>query len=153
MLGELVHAHVAGECDGKAGANGAAVDGGDDGHRQGAQREEALVECAHSHGVADGRVAGARLKELEVAASAEALALAGEDDGAQLGGGGERLRKHEKSIRGLGLSGRGCDGDLLLGIGKRALQQMREMTHEIGSNTRAAPAGGGGGGRRRRRAG
>ena len=116
MLGELVHAHVAGECDGKAGANGAAVDGGDDGHRQGAQREEALVECAHSHGVADGRVAGARLKELEVAASAEALALAGEDDGAQLGYGGERLRKNEKSIRGLGWSGRGCDGDLHSGF-------------------------------------
>ena len=80
-----VEAHVAGERDGKSCADGAAVDGGDDGHRQRAQGEEAAVEGAHGDGAADGVVAGTVLKELEVASSAEALALAGEHHGSEGG--------------------------------------------------------------------
>jgi hypothetical protein len=47
-----VEAHVTGEGDGKSCVDGAAVDGGDDGHWQRAQGEEVAVEGAHGHGVA-----------------------------------------------------------------------------------------------------
>ncbi len=139
---------VAGEGQLQAGAEGVAVDGGDDRLRQAGQAAEGVAQQALAARPVEGRLS-LRVQRREVPAATEGLALAREDDGAhglvvgKLAAGGLDL------LRGLAVDQVAAFGSVKAEIGEGAapLEDERLVGHERNAfrgrrrHTRQGPGG------------